>query len=326
MIKVSVIIPIYKVENFIVRCAKSLLQQTLNEVEYIFVDDATPDKSIELLNEVIEQYPERKGQVKLLTHQINKGLPAARNTGLTTAEGEYIFHCDSDDFVESEMLEQLYVKAKADEADIVWCDWWLSFERNERYMKQPKYSTSMEALKGLLEGTMKFNVWNKLVKRTLYTDYNLQFPSGYGMGEDMTMIRLFARAKKVSYLAGAFYHYVQLNMGAFCKTENKQYLIDLRHNVSLVVDDMLNIYGKEIEKEVAFFKLNVKFPFLISDNPVRYKLWETWYPEANKFILKNKNISWRSRFLQLAAWKKQYWLVKLYYICIHRLVYGVIYR
>ena len=64
MIKVSVIIPIYKVENFIVRCAKSLLQQTLNDVEYIFVDDATPDRSIELLEEVIGQYSERKGQVQ----------------------------------------------------------------------------------------------------------------------------------------------------------------------------------------------------------------------------------------------------------------------
>lgn len=326
MAKVSVIIPIYKVENFIVRCTKSLLQQTLNDVEYIFVDDATPDRSIELLEEVIGQYSERKGQVRLLKHQTNKGLPAARNTGLSVAKGEYIFHCDSDDFVEPKMLERLYLKAKSDEADIVWCDWWLSFERNERYMKQPGYATPMEALKGLLEGTMKFNVWNKLVKRTLYADYNIQFPSGYGMGEDMTMIRLFARAGKVSYLAEAFYHYVQLNTGAFCKTENKQHLIDLRHNVSLVEDDLWSLYGKEIETELAFFKLNVKFPFLITDNPAKYKLWEAWFPEANKFIIKNKNISLRSRLLQLAAWKKQYWLVKLYYICIHRLVYGVIYR
>lgn len=76
--KVSVILPIYKVDKFIARCATSLMEQTLQDVEYIFVDDATPDRSIELLEEVIGQYPERKGQVRLLKHQTNKGLPAVR--------------------------------------------------------------------------------------------------------------------------------------------------------------------------------------------------------------------------------------------------------
>ena len=89
---VSVIIPIYNVECFITRCATSLLEQTLQEVEFIFVDDATPDNSIHLLQEVLERYPKRKEQVKLIRHVINQGLPAARNIGLAVASGEYIFH------------------------------------------------------------------------------------------------------------------------------------------------------------------------------------------------------------------------------------------
>lgn len=326
MIEVSVIIPVYNVEKFIERCVASLMKQTLKNAEFIFVDDATPDRSIELVKEVIERYPVRKNQVKLLRHKVNQGLPAARNTGLSAAIGEYIFHCDSDDYVEPDMLELLYERAKADDADIVWCDWWLSFAKNERYMKQSEYSTSMDALKGILEGTMKFNVWNKLVRRTLYIDNDVYFPSGYGMGEDMTMIRLFARARKVSYLPKAFYHYVQQNSGAFCKTNSDRHLIDIKHNVSLVVDDLLNLFGNSMEREIAYFKLNVKFPFLISDDYARYRLWQDWFPESNKYIIENKSISLRSRILQWAAWKHQYWFVWLYYKCIHSLVYGVIYR
>ena len=326
MIKVSAIIPIYNVERFITRCATSLLEQTLQEVEFIFVDDATPDNSIHLLQEVLERYPKRKEQVKLIRHVINQGLPAARNSGLAVASGEYIFHCDSDDFVDSEMLERLYQTAKEHDADIVWCDWWLSFEKNERYMKQPMYADPMEALKGMLSGAMKFNVWNKLVRRRLYEEHQILFPSGYGMGEDMTMIRLFARARKVAYLPKAFYHYVQQNSGAFCKTSSLRHLEDVRHNVAVVLNDIRQLFGNQLEQELAFFQLSVKFPFLIGDNPEKYALWQSWYPEANRYIMRNTQLSLRSRCLQWLAWKRQFWAIRLYYICVHRLVYGIIYR
>lgn len=326
MIKVSIIIPIYNVERFITRCATSLLEQTLQDVEFIFVDDATPDKSIYLLQEVLERYPERKEQVILIRHETNQGLPAARNSGLAVAKGEYVFHFDSDDFVDSTMLEQLYRTAQKHDADIVWCDWWLSFKKNERYMKQPAYATPMEALKGMLSGAMKFNVWNKLVRRSLYEEHQILFPSGYGMGEDMTMIRLFARARNVVYLPKAFYHYVQQNSGAFCKTSSSKHLADVRHNVAVVLEDMRMLFGNRLEQELAFFQLSVKFPFLIGDDPEQYVLWQSWYPEANRYIMQNKQVSLRSRCLQWLAWKHQFWAVRLYYICVHRLVYGVIYR
>lgn len=133
--KVSVIIPIYKVEKFIGRCVRSLMEQTFCDVEYIFVNDATPDSSMEVLASVMTCYPDKKDCIKILNHEENKGLPAARNTGLAVAVGNYIFHCDSDDFVEADMLEELYVRAQKIDADIVWCDWFLTFETNERYMK-----------------------------------------------------------------------------------------------------------------------------------------------------------------------------------------------
>lgn len=322
--KVSVIIPVYNVEPFVERCIRSLLEQTLQEIELIVVDDCSPDNSVAIIQRIVEEYPHRL--VKFVVHETNKGLPAARNTGLQIATGEYIFHCDSDDFVEPDMLKTLYDAAREKDADIVWCDWFLSFEKNERYMKQPQYASSMEALKGMLSGVMKYNVWNKLIRRKLYTDYAISFPAGYGMGEDMTVIKLFAYAQTVTYIPKAFYHYVKLNTTAFSNTYSEKHLVELKHNVQDVLYFLTDRYGEALKIEMAFFKLDVKFPFLISDDKKRYDLWTTWYPEANSYIMQHKNVGVRRWLLQLLAAKGQFGLIRFYYRFVHKFVYGIIFR
>ena len=325
--KVSVIVPIYNVERFIQRCVKSLMEQTLEDVEFIFVDDATPDKSLQILEKTLIEYPCRKEYIKILHHPINQGLPAARNTGLEVASGEYIFHCDSDDYAEPDMLETLYGEARRNDAEIVWCDWFLTFGQNERYMKQPDYATPMEAMKAMLGGAMKFNVWNKLVRRDLYQKNGIQFPSGHGMGEDMTMILPFAFAKKVKYVPRAFYHYVKTNSGAFTQNHSTKHLDDLQYNVKRIESMLRNIYGASLDKEIAFLKLETKFPLLImGSHSEQYEQWMKLYPEANKYICQNTYVSFRSRALEWCAWKKQWWMVRLYYWVVIKFVYGVIYR
>lgn len=323
--KVSVIIPIYGVEKFIGRCAKTLMQQTLKEVEYIFVNDATPDCSMKVLQEVLARYPERQNSVVVAVHETNKGLPAARNTGLQMAQGEYIFHCDSDDFVEPDMLETLYTEGVMHRADIVWCDWFLSFEKNERYMKQPSFDTALEALKTMLSGGMKYNVWNKLVRRSLYADYQVSFPAGYGMGEDMTMLLLFAHAGRVAYVPKAFYHYVKLNTGAMSNVYSDRHKEELKYNVNRTAECLTKIYGNTLEKEIAFLKLEAKFPFLLMGDTRLYRLWKEWYPEANRYILQNRGISARSRWLQWCAWKNLFGLVWIYNQLFHW-AYKILYR
>ena len=324
--KVSVIVPIYKVEGFIERCARSLMEQTLGEVEFIFVDDASSDRSMEILRRTLTDYPERQEQVRILTHEQNKGLPAARNTGLEVATGEYIFHCDSDDFVEREMLAEMYEAAKKADADILWSDFWLSFEQNERYMKVRNYATPQEALNGMLEGAMKYNVWNKLTRRTLYSENHIAFPTGHSMGEDMTMIRLMACAKKVAYIPKAYYHYVRLNMSALTQTFSERHLIDIRHNVDETVAFLRNILGTGIEPQLALFQLSIKLPFLISDKRSDYERWRTWYPEANRAIWQAQSLPWRTKLIQWLAAKNQFWAVWLYYKIVYKFMYGIIYR
>ncbi|MGJ1361379.1 glycosyltransferase family 2 protein [Sphingobacterium spiritivorum] len=327
---VSVIIPVFKVESFIGRCVRYLFEQTLKEVEYIFIDDCSPDNSITVLQGVMEEYPHRKHDVTIVRHEQNRGLPSARNSGLQIASGEYIFHCDSDDYLDRDALFLLYDEAKKQNADAVWCDWYLSFRNNERYMSQApvdsQYVSVMSTLEMMLGGKIRFNVWNKLVRRQLYTANDIRFPDGYGMGEDMTMIKLFAYAEKVSYLPMALYHYVQLNENAFTKKTTDQHLLQIQYNVDHIVHFLKQKYGSDLNTFIQFFKLNTKLPFLISNDTKSYERWLAWYPEANDYVTANPMFSKRTRIIQHFAIRRQFWILRLHYYLVIRVVYGLIYR
>ena len=104
---ISILVPIYSVEQYIERCAKSLFEQTYTDIEYIFVNDCSPDRSIDILKETILKYPKRKNYVKIINHDVNRGLSAARNTAVENAIGDFILHVDSDDYLEMDAIEKL---------------------------------------------------------------------------------------------------------------------------------------------------------------------------------------------------------------------------
>ena len=117
--KVSMLVPIYGVEKFIERCAISLFEQTYQNIEYIFVNDCTKDDSINVLERVINRYPNRKPFVRIINHKQNKGLAGARNTAVSNATGEFIMHVDSDDYVDKEIVRKAIDKQLRSDADIV---------------------------------------------------------------------------------------------------------------------------------------------------------------------------------------------------------------
>lgn len=121
MSKVSVIIPVYGVEKYIERCVRSLFEQTLDDIEYLFIDDCTPDRSIDILKQVLEEFPHRKCQVVIHRMKQNSGQAKVREWGMRNATGEYVIHCDSDDWVETDMYRLMYDEAKRIDADIVMC-------------------------------------------------------------------------------------------------------------------------------------------------------------------------------------------------------------
>lgn len=321
---ISVITPVYNVKQFIYRCAESLMSQTFEDVEYIFVNDASIDGSIDILKSIVEKYPSRN--VRILNHQENKGLPASRKTGFEAANGKYIFNCDSDDWVESTLLEKLYNAVKTHNADYSYCDFFLCYEKTERYMKCPAFTTPDEALrKGYLSGTAKYNVWNKLIKKDLYE--GVVFPVNHRKGgEDMIMLGILSKARSIAYVPEALYHYVKINTSAISESFSQQRLIDIKYNADTAISCLRDSYHADLEKEIAFFKLNVKLPFIITDDPVKHQVWNEWYPEANKYILENKHQSIRNRIVQWLASKRQFWAVRFYYKVTYKFVYRLIYR
>lgn len=325
MPKVSAIVPFYNVERFIGRCAESLLSQTIDGLEIIFVDDASPDGSRAVLEEVIARHP--GADVRILTHEVNKGLPAARNTGLAQASGEFIYHCDSDDWLEPGILEKMYSAAVGAGADYAYCDFFLTFPGNEKYMGNPTYASAEEMLKkGFLAGNMKFNVWNKLVRRDVYVRSGIVFPAGHGMGEDTTMIMLAARSVGAVHVPQAGYHYVKSNPNAFTNTVSERHMTDFQHNFDRTVAYLEGCDFSEKEKYLSLFKLSLVIPCLTNGRWKMAEFWEQKYPEAFGDIFANDAMPLRTKAILWLGKKKLYPVLSVYNFLVNKVYYGLRYR
>ncbi|MDE5791677.1 MAG: glycosyltransferase family 2 protein [Muribaculaceae bacterium] len=211
-------------EKYIERCARSLFEQTLNKgIEFIFINDCTPDRSIEILNEILEQYPNRKSQTRIISHKHNQGLAASRNTGLEYAKGEYIIHCDSDDWVDPNIYIKMLETAIKTQADITVCDFFSVFPKRKTANTLNTYPTIHQFRKGLLEGTYHNGVWNKLIRRSVYDQLDLFWVEGVNMWEDVSIInRLAYQAKSIAYIKEALYFYNLTNSASYTKNFSPQ--------------------------------------------------------------------------------------------------------
>lgn len=327
MIKVSIITPIYKVASFIEKCAVSLFEQTYSNIEYVFIDDCTPDESVELLMTVLDKYPSRKDAVKLVRHQYNRGVSAARNTGLDNVTGDYVYSVDADDWLELDAIENMVNAASISNADIIAVGWYLSFSQNERKMPMPNYTSADDALRAMLGGQMRWNLWLYMIRGSIYSQNNFRFIEGENVGEDMYMlIRLFSRSSSIMFVEKPLYHYIRQNADSITQMSPVIQMKRVLNNLSAAIHYLEDAFGHKYKLEIQFLKLNVKFPLLITADSQSYREWQNYFPESHSFITANKVQSFRSRLLQLMASKRQYWYVKLYNLLILKFIYGVIFR
>lgn len=325
--KISVLVPIYGVEKYIGRCAESLFNQTMQEgVELIFINDATKDRSIEVLNEAIAAHSDYSGTVRIVTHEVNKGLPAARNTGLNAAHGEYVVHIDGDDFAEPQMLEFLYKSASENDADFVWCNYFITFTNKKKIIVQPSFSEPIDTVRAMLRGSMKYNVWNKMCRLSIYRDNNIHFPEGNAMGEDLTMIIVALHAKSCVFVEKNLYNYVQ-NEGQMTGAMDEKKLTSLRHNCDWIRDYISQKFPKAgLEAENAALCQLMKWPFLLDGKISSYRRWHKWFPESNKYIWQTKGVNTRIKFIEWCAASHLLPIVWLHYIVVIKMYYGLVYR
>lgn len=207
MPKISVIIPIYGVEEYIERCAISLFEQTLDDIEYLFINDCTKDNSINILKQVFDRYPHRKVQAKIIDMPQNSGQAAVRRYGIELATGEYVIHCDSDDWVETDMYKCMYDKALQSRADIVVCDYNISESPLKFRCIHSHIPTDKEKfINGILDGSVPGFLWNKLINASLLD--KIQFYPKDNFTEDMVInIQLAYYAERIVNINKGFYHY-----------------------------------------------------------------------------------------------------------------------
>ena len=251
MKKVSVIIPVYNVENYLRKCLDSLVNQTLKDIEIIVVNDGSPDNSQEIIDEYVKKYPKKVVSVI----QENGGQGTARNTGLLYAKGEYIGYVDSDDYVEENMYEELYKKAKEDDSDIVICG-------NNVVKENYDFLSKEEVDKEFLLGKMA--VWNKIYKKNIIVDNKIQFRSKVWYEDlDFTM-KVYFSSKKISYVDKPLYNYL-LREGSTMNNNNIKRNLELIEAFDSLIDYCKDkkIYNKA-KDEIEFLCIYHMYIFAIT--------------------------------------------------------------
>ncbi len=205
MPKISVIVPIYNMEKLMRKCLNSILAQTFQDYECLLIDDGSKDGS----PVICDEYVAKDSRFKVF-HKPNGGLSDARNYGLERAQGEYTIFFDPDDWVDKDCLKDLYDKAVETGADMVMCDLYYNDPYRQRYCKQePTSLNHMDVLKDLIVGKVYGFTVTKMIRRTLYQQYDLQYPVGmYGCEDQYTMCKLLKNDIKIAYLPKAYYHYM----------------------------------------------------------------------------------------------------------------------
>lgn len=205
---VSVLLAVYNVESYIEKCCKSLFEQTYDNLEFIFVDDKSPDNSFEILQQVLAKYPSRKKQVHIIHHEKNKGLAASRNTSVMAASGEFVMFVDPDDWIEPNSVELLVDKQVRTDADIVYGQVFIHHPNYVEHSIEPEYADKNAMALHYTQLTVDHTMWKRLIRRSLFETYHLRWHEGWNHGEDHYMMpQLTWYASKVERIDESIYHY-----------------------------------------------------------------------------------------------------------------------
>ncbi|MBQ9772373.1 MAG: glycosyltransferase family 2 protein [Lentisphaeria bacterium] len=254
-IKVTVCIPVYGVENYIERCARSLFEQTMRDgIEFIFVNDCTKDRSIEILEQVLAEYPHRKEQTRIIYHEKNRGLVAARNTGLAYASGEYIIHCDSDDWVDSNLYETMYLTAVNNNADIVYAPYIAHEGVNCVQNPLPECVAAEDLLQNILDDRLQWGLWSKMVRREIAKDPALNCPDAVCYSEDLLRIcQMLNKSSRVAAVKDVYYHYFKGNTNAYTKNFSRKSLDSLAESIKLLKTNLSDRYNFDTVQTFMLF-------------------------------------------------------------------------
>lgn len=290
--KVSVVVAVYNVSQYIEQCVRSLFSQTLEDLEFIFVDDKSRDGSMDIVREVLKEYPDREQQVRMFFHKENQGVAATKNEGIENATGEYLAIVDPDDYIEANMMEEMYREAENKEADIVICDYY-------RFGDEPEsIETSVAKGRGDDGNKIKDDILNRrrptlcimrLIRLSLFHKEVEAWPVGR-YAEDIVYSTVTTYyAQRIAYVNNPLYHYrIHTNSLAHALSEEQRWVryYGYMENVNIMEDFMKKVGCEEqYWKGILIHKVRTRNQLLPIGNKWKYrKLWFQTYPEINKML------------------------------------------
>lgn len=283
MKKVSILVPIYRVEKYIEQCARSLFEQDYAAIEYIFVNDCTPDHSIDILKRVIEDYTCRKADIRIIEHDHNKGLGAARHTAFLAAQGEYIMHVDSDDILPKEAVRLLMTKAEETHADIIdggYAEW-----KNGKAgaITLPEHTCKKKYLRKMLcQNIISNRIWGRLYRHQLLVKHGINSVEGINYSEDYAVVPRAMYYADRAYTDAIVYDYRTDNATSYTHDISEKNLISHFKACQLVASffqkedktgqyrrcvdiGMVNAYRCAAENKIDFAKVDAICTYPVKD-------------------------------------------------------------
>ncbi len=262
---VTILVPVYGVEKYIEQCVRSLMEQSYEGCRYIFVDDCSPDRSVEILRRVVADYPYREEHVRILSHSENRGLGAARNTLFDSVEeGEYVINVDSDDWVSHTFVEGLVTRAIVTQADAVRCGRMEVDERGVEHAELLAWLSTAQATRRAILGQSHLitcNIHGVMVRRELLDRFHIRVAPTIDMAEDYTYTsQVLFHAERIANLNEPLYYYRTQREGSYMEA-----MATTRHTESYI---RANVWvtqyiesqggGERYHYDLAVGKVNLK--------------------------------------------------------------------
>ncbi len=290
--KISLIAPIYGVERYIRQFAESVLAQTYEDIQFVFVNDGTKDRSMEILEALVEEKFSHLRPRIVIVNKENGGLPSARKAGLEVAEGEYILFADSDDWLDTNAVERVVAEAVRTDADIVYFDLVKEYGEGKQSVKHERHYTAENRLQWI-ENMFNYRSFGytvtKCFRRRLYTENKIVFPK-LGMHEDIClMAQIIFYAQSIAQLPEPLYHYRKDNPAAMCSQKRS-----VRHTTS----------SRNMMGVVEAFKDNLKGSPMefVADGVVLRAGWHSMIHDCNLF----EEFPWLSEAIKKAKVSTRY--------------------
>lgn len=309
-IKVSILVPFYNVEKYVGRCVESLFTQTYQNVEFIFVNDCSPDRSMDVINESIEKH-HITDKCKIISHTTNQGICASRNDLLDNATGEYILFIDSDDYIDSDMVELLIEAAVRDNADISGCGYIEEYDDHSVEMPQVYTNDYVQMLKAITVLTLKGVMWKLLIRKSILDDNNIRFMPEKNMVDDyLFCCQVFYYSHRFTGVDRCMYHYIQFNPNNY----SQRTFYNINHQAE-AIRETEKFYKEKgvydlVKNELYIRKFIAKKALLMDKKCIDVKKWREIFPECND-AWKELNFSKGNQMIFRLAQSPFYWLVPI---------------